>query len=78
MKENDENIKSIQGRKVSFADLVTVPKRERKITMRKKKFTTLLLSSEENQKIIQKADEITKKWKKTITKTKNNERNYAK
>ena len=44
-----------------FADLVTVPKREQKITQRKKTFSTHLLSSEENQKIIQKADEITKK-----------------
>ena len=55
----NKNIKSIWGRKVSFANLVTVPKRERKITMRKKKFTTHLLLSEENQKIIWKADEIT-------------------
>ena len=46
---------------MSFADLVTVPKRERKPTMRKKTFTTHLLSSEENQKIIRKADEISKK-----------------
>ena len=45
----------------SFADLVTVPKRERTPTMRKKTFTTHLLSSEENQKIIRKADEISKK-----------------
>ena len=46
---------------MSFADLVTVPKRERKPTMRKKTFTTHLLSSEENQKTIRKADEISKR-----------------
>ena len=36
-------------------------KREQKTTLRKKTFSTHLLSSEENQKIIRKADEITKK-----------------
>ena len=39
---------------VSFADLLTVPKREQKNTLRKKTFSTHLLSSKENQKIIRK------------------------
>ena len=71
---NQDDVRSIQGRKVLFADLVTVPKREQKITQRKKTFSTHLLSSEENQKIIWKADEITKK-KEENYKDKNNERN---
>ena len=48
-------------KKSVFANLITVPKRERKITKRKKTFNTHLLSREENQKMIWKADEITKK-----------------
>ena len=47
--------------------------------MRKKTFTTHLLSSEENQKIIRKANEISKKKKeKQLQRQKNNERNYTK
>ena len=40
-----------------------VPKRERNVTRRKKTFQTHLLSSKENQEIIQKAEEISKKKK---------------
>ena len=50
-----------------------------KRTLRKKTFSTHLLSSEENQKIIRKADEITKmKEDKQLQRQKNNERNYTK
>ena len=38
-----------------------VPKRERNVMRRKKTFQTHLLSSKENQEIIQKAEEISKK-----------------
>ena len=63
--ENDEDTidlsKSIHGCKVTFTDLVMVPKRERNVMRRKKTFQTHLLSSKENQEIIQKAEEISKK-----------------
>ena len=43
-----------------------VPKRERNVMRRKKTFQTHLLSSKENQEIIQKAEEISKKKKEQI------------
>ena len=47
--------------------------------MRKKTFQTHLLSSKENQEIIQKAEEIAKKkGRNTITETETNERNNTK
>ena len=41
--------------------MVMVPKRERNVMRRKKTFQTHLLSSKENQEIIWKAEEISKK-----------------
>ena len=60
---------------------MTVPKRERNVTRRKKTFQTHLLSSKENQEIIQKAEEISKKKKEgtnTNPKTETNEVNHTK
>ena len=48
-----------------FADLVMIPKRQQNIMRRKKTFQTHLLSSKENQEIIWKADEISKKKEET-------------
>ena len=46
---------------VCFEDLVTIPKRECKPNQRKKTFQTHLLSSNENQMIIRKAEGASKK-----------------
>ena len=56
-----------------------VPKRERNVMRRKKTFQTHLLSSKENQEIIQKAEEIsTKNGTNTNPKTETNEGNHTK
>ena len=56
---------------VCFKDLVTIPKRECKPNQRKKTFQTHLLSSNENQMIIHKAEEASKKKEEQLLKRQN-------
>ena len=60
--QNDtEDVPSLTERRVMFAELVSIPKRECKANTRKKTFQTHLLSSPQNQLIICKAEEVSKK-----------------
>ena len=56
-----EDVPLLSERRVIFAELVTIPKRECKANTRKKTFQTHLLSSSQNQLIIWKAEEVSKK-----------------
>ena len=58
-------------RQVWFEDLVTIPKRECKPNQRKKTFQAHLLSSNENQMIIHKAEEASKKKEEQLLKRQN-------
>ena len=69
IQEEDDMLTS--DRQVCFKDLVTIPKREHKPNQKKKPFQTHLLSSNENQMIIHKAEEASKKKEKQLVKRQN-------
>ena len=59
----------LNQKKCLFKDLIELPKRERSKHLRKKVFTSHLLSSPKNQEIIRNADRVAKR-KKELAKAK--------